>query len=81
MSCSPPWRCPMTGRDSVGFIQNDVELECTVSTSPAELHAKVGHIVQVMLEAANSFEFRSGTERLEPALVLERHDLGNLRPR
>jgi hypothetical protein len=49
----------------------ELELECTVEGTPEDVHEKTRHILQVMLEAANGFEYQgSTTERLpEPALV------------
>lgn len=49
----------------------ELELECTVEGTPEDVHEKTAHILLIMLEAANGFEYRgSTTERLpEPVLA------------
>jgi hypothetical protein len=56
---------------SVNFERSSVEAECTVSGEGAdEVHGKIARIFDVMLAAANSFEYYSSkTERLELALA------------
>ena len=51
---------------SLDLEAESIELFCNVSAeSPDDLHAKVARISDVMLEAANGFEYRaSATQRL-----------------
>jgi hypothetical protein len=56
---------------SVDFNDAEIEVECTVGgESPDDIHGKCARITQVMLEAANAFEYTgSSTQRLEPAVT------------
>jgi hypothetical protein len=53
---------------SVDFARRAIEIECHVTGATAEaVHAKMARITDVMLEAANSFEYEGSTARkLEP---------------
>ena len=56
---------------SCDFSRGEIEIGCHISAeTPEDLHAKVARISQVMLDAANSFEYEgSTTKKLEPALA------------
>jgi hypothetical protein len=56
---------------SVDFEDEKIEAECSImGEDPDDLHAKVARVVDVMLAAANAFEYQgSTTQRLEPALA------------
>lgn len=55
----------------VDFTENAVEVEFTVATESADqMHQKVRRVSEVVLAAANDFEFQgSTTSRLAPALA------------
>jgi hypothetical protein len=53
---------------SVDFARRAIEIECHVAAeTPEAVHTKMARITEVMLEAANSFEYDGSTARkLEP---------------
>jgi len=55
---------------SVDFDDASIEVECTVCAEAAEMHERAALITRVMLDAANAFEYQSGTtRRLDPVPV------------
>ena len=55
---------------SVDLVKRIVEAECTVYAVPEDLHVQINRIMQVMLDAAESFEYQgSSTERIESAVL------------
>lgn len=56
---------------SVNFEDSSIEIDCTVCGDSAEdVHTQVARTLDVMLEAANEFEYQgSTTHRLEPAVA------------
>ena len=53
---------------SADFVRRAIEIECHVTGDTAEtVYAQMARIVNVMLEAANSFEYEGSTaKKLEP---------------
>jgi hypothetical protein len=56
---------------SVDFARGAIEVECTLcGETPDEIHGKSVRVLDIMLEAANTFEYESSsTHRLEAALA------------
>jgi len=60
---------PVVSADLAGSA---IEVDCSVAAdTPEQLHEKVGHLGQLLLDSVESFEYQSSTtaRRREPALA------------